>query len=62
MISRAEQLTRVFKVLVIPKTCYVIMMLYKVANAMMYCIKVYSARSRKSFSEAKPRQNKTRFG
>ena len=37
------------------------MMLYKVANAMMYCEKVYSARDRKSFSGAKPRQNKARL-
>ena len=48
MISTAEQLTRTFKVLVIPKT-YVIMMLYKVANAMMYCVKVFSVRARKKF-------------
>ena len=57
----AEQLTRIFTVLVIFLKAHLIMMLYKVANAMMYCEKVYSARDRKSFSGAKLRQNKARL-
>ena len=53
-----EQLTRTFEVLVTAKYYLLFKMLYKEQNAMMYCIKVYSARDRKSFSGAKPRQNK----